>query len=96
MLPDKLRNLPYNGKRIFYKFYERSLHKFNSAKIATKLAVCAVGKKYTFVDGQWRPRPDANDADTTSSSDSGSNESICSDSESTYSEDNVPHSRGAV
>ncbi|AAK85618.1 hypothetical protein [Epiphyas postvittana nucleopolyhedrovirus] len=70
MLPNKLRNLPYNGKRIFYKFYKRSLHKFNSTKIAYKLAVCAVRKKYMLIHGRWQARPDANQTDTTSSSSS--------------------------
>ncbi|QDL56985.1 CHAB-LIKE-1 [Dione juno nucleopolyhedrovirus] len=77
MLPEKLHNLPHNGKRIFYKFYERSVRKFNSKTIAVKLAVCAVRKKYSLVDGQWRARPDANDADTTSSSSSSSSSSCC-------------------
>lgn len=70
MLPKTLHNLPHNGKRIFYKFYDRSFRKFGSKEIAVKLAVCAVRKKYTFIDGQWKARFDANDADTTSSSSS--------------------------
>ncbi|ALR71636.1 hypothetical protein AGNV_102 [Anticarsia gemmatalis multiple nucleopolyhedrovirus] len=89
MLPDSLHNLPYNGKRIFNKFYDRSLQKFNSAEIATKLAVCAVRKKYMLIDGRWQARPDANDSDTTSSSSSCSSSS--SDIESDN--DNVSHSR---
>jgi hypothetical protein len=87
MLPDSLHNLPYNGKRIFNKFYTRSLHKFNSTRIATKLAVCAVRKKYMLVNGRWQARPDANNTDTTSSS---SSSSSSSDSESDN--DDVSHS----
>ena len=83
MLPENLQNLPHNGKRIFYKFYERSLRKFGSKQVAAKLAVCAVRKKYTRVHGQWQARPDANDTDTTSS-------------ESSSSDDDVPHGRRAV
>lgn len=66
MLPKCYQNLPYNGKRIFEKFYKRSLHKYKSERIATKLACCAVRKKYINLNGTWQARPDANDTDTTS------------------------------
>ncbi|AUR45116.1 chab-like protein [Spilosoma obliqua nucleopolyhedrosis virus] len=94
MLPQKLHNLPHNGKRIFYKFYDRSLRKFGSKEIAVKLAVCAVRKKYTLIDGQWRARPDANEADTTSSSSATTTTSSSSDEsdENNY----VPFARHAV
>ncbi|AAC59062.1 FP [Orgyia pseudotsugata multiple nucleopolyhedrovirus] len=90
MLPEKLHNLPHNGKRIFYKFYDRSLRKFGSREVAVKLAVCAVRKKYTLVRGQWRARPDANDADTTSSS---SSSETCTESDDSS---DVPPARYAV
>ncbi|ABI13844.1 hypothetical protein AGNV_102 [Anticarsia gemmatalis nucleopolyhedrovirus] len=95
MLPDSLHNLPYNGKRIFNKFYDRSLQKFNSAEIATKLAVCAVRKKYMLIDGRWQARPDANDSDTTSSSSSCSSSSG-SGSDIELNNDNVSHSRRSL
>ncbi|ABL75996.1 Mv-ORF44 peptide [Maruca vitrata nucleopolyhedrovirus] len=69
MLPKYYQNLPYNGKRIFEKFYDRSLKKYKSTQIATKLACCAVRKKYMFIDGKWQPRIDANNSDTTSTED---------------------------
>ncbi|AHD25579.1 chaB-like protein [Choristoneura murinana nucleopolyhedrovirus] len=89
MLPEKLHNLPHNGKRIFHKFYDRSLCKFGSKEIAVKLAVCAVRKKYTLVNGQWRPKLNANDADTTSSSSSDS----CTESDDSS---DVPSARHSV
>nr|UIX56218.1 FP protein [Hyphantria cunea nucleopolyhedrovirus]UIX56363.1 FP protein [Hyphantria cunea nucleopolyhedrovirus] len=92
MLPEKLHNLPHNGKRIFYKFYDRSLRKFGSKEIAVKVAVCAVRKKYTLVDGQWRARADANDADTTSSS----SDTTSSSSDESDNSDYVPLARHAV
>ncbi|AJD09251.1 hypothetical protein [Condylorrhiza vestigialis mutiple nucleopolyhedrovirus] len=91
MLPDTLHNLPYNGKRIFNKFYDRSLHKFKSTKVATKLAVCAVRKKYMLINGRWQVRPDANNSDTTSSSSSCSSSSSTSSSDIESDNDNVPH-----
>ncbi|ANF29729.1 chaB-like protein [Catopsilia pomona nucleopolyhedrovirus] len=66
MLPKYYQNLPYNGKRIFEKFYDRSLEKYNSKRLATKLACCAVRKKYMYIDGKWQARADANYTDTTS------------------------------
>ncbi|AGR57127.1 ChaB-like protein [Choristoneura rosaceana nucleopolyhedrovirus] len=89
MLPEKLYNLPHNGKRIFYKFYDRSLRKFGSKEIAVKLAVCAVRKKYTQINGQWQPKSNVNDADTTSSSSCES----CTESDDSS---DVPSARHAV
>lgn len=66
VVPKRFQNLPYNGKRIFKKFYDRSLKKFKSDSVALKLAYCAVRKKYFCVNGKWKVRPDANDTDTTS------------------------------
>lgn len=90
MLPEQLHNLPHNGKRIFHKFYDRSLRRFGSPEIAARLAVCAVRKKYTLIGGQWRARPDANAADTTSSSSSAESGSDSDDS------GHVPPARRAV
>jgi cation transport regulator ChaB len=69
-LPKHYNILPYNGKRIFKKFYNRSLEIYKSEKIALKLANCAVRKKYMYLNNTWYVRPDANESDTTSSSDS--------------------------
>nr|AFS51971.1 DekiORF94 [Dendrolimus kikuchii nucleopolyhedrovirus] len=66
ILPRCYYNLPYNGKRIFEKFYERSLQKYKSKQVARKLACCAVRKKYIYINNQWRARSDANNTDTTS------------------------------
>ncbi|USC25908.1 hypothetical protein [Palpita vitrealis nucleopolyhedrovirus] len=68
MVPKCYQNLPYNGKRIFKKFYDRALQKYKSTQIAYKLACCAVRKKYMFIDGKWQTRLDANNSDTTSNS----------------------------
>ncbi|UZE89766.1 ChaB2 [Parapoynx stagnalis nucleopolyhedrovirus] len=81
-LPKNYNNLPYNGKRIFEKFYNRSLEIYKSKKIALKLANCAVRKKYMYLNNIWYVRPDANDTDTTSSS-----ESDNSDTDTSFSED---------
>lgn len=80
MLPKCYQNLPYNGKRIFKKFYDRSLQKYKSTQIATKLACCAVRKKYMLINGKWQPRPDANNSDTTTST-----EDSTTDTETEYS-----------
>jgi cation transport regulator ChaB len=67
-LPPSTRNLPYHGKRIFMKFFNRALKKYNSDKEATKVAWQAVKRKYYKHNDQWLSRPDANDEDTTTTS----------------------------
>lgn len=78
-LPKNYISLPYNGKRIFKKFYYRSLQKYKSERIALKLACCAVRKKYIYLNNRWHVRSDANNSDTTSSSENNSDIDSTSD-----------------
>lgn len=79
--PKKYYSLPSNGKRIFKKFYDRSLQKYKSERIALKLACCAVRKKYIFINNKWHVRSEANNSDTTSSSESSSDITSSTDTE---------------
>ncbi|AKN80989.1 ChaB-A-like protein [Lonomia obliqua multiple nucleopolyhedrovirus] len=83
LLPKKYQTLPYNGKRIFEKIYNRSLNVYKSERVALKLACCAVRKKYLFLNNTWQARPDANQSDTTST-DSTSSSSSSSSSDTNF------------
>ncbi|AOT85550.1 cyun92 [Cyclophragma undans nucleopolyhedrovirus] len=82
ILPKCYYNLPYNGKRIFEKFYERSLQKYKSKQVARQLACCAVRKKYIYINNRWHARSDANKSDTTSTEEEESSSSLSSCSSS--------------
>ncbi|QYC92759.1 ChaB-2 [Trabala vishnou gigantina nucleopolyhedrovirus] len=65
-LPISTQNLPYNGKRIFLKFYIKSLNMGISKEDSITIAWSAVQRKYYLSnDGQWLAYSDANCYDTT-------------------------------
>nr|AJR20337.1 ChaB-2 [Lymantria dispar multiple nucleopolyhedrovirus]AQQ80084.1 ChaB-2 [Lymantria dispar multiple nucleopolyhedrovirus] len=64
-LPTSTRALPYNGKRIYLKFYNKSIKMRNSPTTADAIAWTAVKRKYYCDRGEWLPFADANDYDTT-------------------------------
>nr|AHC69560.1 ORF-59 protein [Lymantria dispar multiple nucleopolyhedrovirus] len=64
-LPTSTRALPYNGKRIYLKFYNKSIKMRHSPTAADAIAWTAVKRKYYCHDGEWLPFADANDYDTT-------------------------------
>lgn len=65
-LPTTTKNLPYNGKRIFLKFFNRTYRKSKSEAASSKAAWRAVKRKYIKNRyGDWAARADANDYDTT-------------------------------
>ncbi|AKN80573.1 Cation transporter protein A [Perigonia lusca single nucleopolyhedrovirus] len=69
-LPKSTQHLPYNGKRIFLKFYNRGLKMTRSDVHATQLAWIAVKRKYYKHNGQWVPYADDNEFDTTTTDES--------------------------
>jgi hypothetical protein len=75
LMPD---NLPYHGKRIYKKVYNRSLQLYKSEQIANQLACYAVKKKYINKNGVWHTRVNANDTDTTTDNSSNTS-SVTSD-----------------
>ncbi|AIU41285.1 chaB [Sucra jujuba nucleopolyhedrovirus] len=66
-LPFTVQQLPYNGKRIFIKFYNKCIQLGMSKLAAYRIAWSAVRKKYYRSDDRWLPFTDANEYDTTSS-----------------------------
>ncbi|ABY65759.1 chaB2 [Orgyia leucostigma nucleopolyhedrovirus] len=68
-LPRLTSALPYHGKRIFFKFYNRGIRMGLSAESARRVAWVAVKRKYYKVDGCWLPYLDDNDFDTTDDDD---------------------------
>ena len=70
-LPASTRVLPYQGKRIFMKFYNRSYEKYQNDVTASIIAWEAVKRKYIKVDDEWIPRCDANEYDTTTTEEEG-------------------------
>ncbi|QNV47826.1 ac60-like protein [Alphabaculovirus altersperidaniae] len=64
-LPASTRVLPYQGKRIYMKFFNRAYEKYRSDITAAQIAWQAVKRKYIKVDGTWIPRCEANEYDTT-------------------------------
>ncbi|AJD80741.1 hypothetical protein [Pseudoplusia includens SNPV IE] len=84
-LPASTYSLPYNGKRIFLKFFNRAYIKTKSEPISFKIAWQAVKRKYVHnKDGEWVARKDANDYDTT---DTSSTDESTSESTSDYETD---------
>nr|ANS70945.1 ChaB domain protein 2 [Lymantria dispar multiple nucleopolyhedrovirus] len=69
-LPHSTRALPYNGKRIYLKFYNNSIKMGHSPSTANVIAWTAVERKY-YCDqkGEWKAFRDANDYDTTTTDD---------------------------
>ncbi|QAT90385.1 ChaB-like protein [Spodoptera exempta nucleopolyhedrovirus] len=68
-LPVNTRVLPYQGKRIYMKFFNRAYENYKSDVTASKIAWQAVKRKYKKVGENWVPRKDANQYDTTSTDD---------------------------
>ncbi|AWW14402.1 ChaB2 [Hyposidra talaca nucleopolyhedrovirus] len=68
-LPQSVAHLPHHGKRIFLKFYNKSIDLDISPMGAYRIAWSAVRRKYYKRDGVWVPYANANDYDTTSSED---------------------------
>ncbi|AHH82627.1 ChaB2 [Buzura suppressaria nucleopolyhedrovirus] len=68
-LPQSVTHLPYHGKRIFIKFYNKSIDLDISPMGAYRIAWSAVRKKYYKHNSVWVPYANANDYDTTSSED---------------------------
>ncbi|QEI03471.1 hypothetical protein [Spodoptera cosmioides nucleopolyhedrovirus] len=65
-LPASTRVLPIEGKRIYMKFFNRAYEKYRSDATAAQIAWQAVKRKYIKVGGgEWVPRSDANEYDTT-------------------------------
>nr|WRQ96853.1 ChaB-Like [Mamestra configurata nucleopolyhedrovirus B]WRQ97014.1 macoB127 [Mamestra configurata nucleopolyhedrovirus B] len=64
-LPTSTQKLPYNGKIIYMKFFNRAYEKYHSDATADKLAWQAVRRKYVKHNHTWVPRVDANSYDTT-------------------------------
>ncbi|QWO71583.1 ChaB2 [Orgyia pseudotsugata single capsid nuclopolyhedrovirus] len=74
-LPRLTHTLPFHGRRIFLKFYNRGMRMGLSKQAANRVAWVAVKKKYYKIDGCWLPYADDNYFDTTSS-DSDSTEDL--------------------
>ncbi|AKC91712.1 chaB2 [Lambdina fiscellaria nucleopolyhedrovirus] len=70
-LPLSARQLPYNGKRIYIKFYNKTLKMCRFDEAAHNVAWTAVKRKYYKRKGQWVAFADANDYDTTDSEQEG-------------------------
>nr|QED40158.1 hypothetical protein [Spodoptera frugiperda multiple nucleopolyhedrovirus] len=68
-LPVSTRVLPVEGKRIYMKFFNRAYEKYHSDITAAQIAWQAVKRKYVKVNGEWIPRCDANEYDTTTTED---------------------------
>ncbi|CDG72440.1 Unknown (Ac60) [Spodoptera exigua multiple nucleopolyhedrovirus] len=68
-LPASTRVLPIEGKRIYMKFFNRAYEKYRSDATAAQIAWQAVKRKYIKVNGEWVPRSDANEYDTTTTDD---------------------------
>ncbi|ADB84394.1 ChaB2 [Apocheima cinerarium nucleopolyhedrovirus] len=67
-LPQSTQSLPFHGKRIFHKYYVKSLNMNISTNDAAKVAWSAVRRKYYKSGGLWVPFVDDNEFDTTSCS----------------------------
>jgi cation transport regulator ChaB len=78
-LPTSTHNLPYNGKRIYLKFFNRAYEKSHSDVTASKVAWQAVKRKYTKRNNEWVARKDANKYDTTTTSSSDTDGSLYDD-----------------
>ncbi|ACO53481.1 chaB [Euproctis pseudoconspersa nucleopolyhedrovirus] len=69
-LPPSTRRLPFHAKRIFLKFYTKSLSMRMSKEDAIKIAWSAVKRKYYKNNNrQWVAYVDDNEFDTTTSDD---------------------------
>ncbi|AUV65374.1 ChaB-like [Alphabaculovirus myunipunctae] len=68
-LPTSTHNLPYNGKRIYLKFFNRAYEKYGNEATAAKIAWQAVKRKYYKRNDEWIVRADANEYDTTTTDD---------------------------
>ncbi|AGR56800.1 Chab-2 [Hemileuca sp. nucleopolyhedrovirus] len=79
-LPKSTLSLPYHGKRIFLKFYTKSIQLCMSKKAASRIAWKAVKRKYYKTpNGTWKPYDDSNSFDTTCTS---SDNNTCSSNSS--------------
>ncbi|ADD73768.1 ORF59 [Lymantria xylina nucleopolyhedrovirus] len=87
-LPSSTRALPYNGKRIYLKFYNKSIKMRNSPSVADAIAWTAVKRKYYCDAGEWLPFADANDYDTTPTEDSSSS-CTTTDNETHFTDDEI-------
>nr|AMO27734.1 ChaB-like peptide [Lymantria dispar multiple nucleopolyhedrovirus] len=87
-LPTSTRALPYNGKRIYLKFYNKSIKMRHSPTAADAIAWTAVKRKYYCHDGEWLPFADANDYDTTTTEEEEEDSSTTADNE-TNSDDDI-------
>ncbi|AAC70247.1 LdOrf-62 peptide [Lymantria dispar multiple nucleopolyhedrovirus] len=87
-LPTSTRALPYNGKRIYLKFYNKSIKMRNSPTTADAIAWTAVKRKYYCDRGEWLPFADANDYDTTTTEEEDSSTTTTTDNE-TNSDDDI-------
>jgi cation transport regulator ChaB len=87
-LPTSTRALPYNGKRIYLKFYNKSIKMRNSPTTADAIAWTAVKRKYYCDRGEWLPFADANDYDTTTTEEEEDSSTTTTDNE-TNSDDDI-------
>lgn len=67
-LPADAKRLPYNGKRIFIKFYTRA-RKYSDERGSINIAWRAVFRKYYCENNSWHAHDDANNYDTTTTTD---------------------------
>lgn len=88
-LPTSTRALPYNGKRIYLKFYNKSIKMRNSPTTADAIAWTAVKRKYYCERGEWLPFADANDYDTTTTEEEEEDSSTTTTDNETNSDDDI-------
>nr|WAK98412.1 ORF62 [Lymantria dispar multiple nucleopolyhedrovirus] len=88
-LPTSTRTLPYNGKRIYLKFYNKSIKMRNSPTTADAIAWTAVKRKYYCDRGEWLPFADANDYDTTTTEEEEEDSSTTTTDNETNSDDDI-------
>nr|AMO27917.1 hypothetical protein [Lymantria dispar multiple nucleopolyhedrovirus] len=88
-LPTSTRALPYNGKRIYLKFYNKSIKMRNSPTTADAIAWTAVKRKYYCDRGEWLPFADANDYDTTTTEEEEDSSTTTTTDNETNSDDDI-------
>ncbi|AAG53795.1 unknown [Helicoverpa armigera nucleopolyhedrovirus] len=68
-LPSTVQHLPYHGKRIFLKVFNRAIETYRDESTAFRVAWSAVKRKYVKMGTRWVARADANEHDTTTDDD---------------------------
>ncbi|AXS67711.1 chaB-like protein [Cryptophlebia peltastica nucleopolyhedrovirus] len=64
-LPSAVKRLPYNGRRIYMKFFNRAYKNYKSKVSANSIAWSAVKRKYYKKNYRWLAYTNDNDFDTT-------------------------------